>query len=69
MKANAKVRINAGLTTLTTFDGDFVVNQNVDLTNFIVKIGVNAGTEPVAAGASMFVLRNGVTSNDGIPTV
>ena len=69
LKANAKVRINAGLTTLTTFDGDFVVNQNVDLTNFIVKIGVNAGTEPVAAGASMFVLRNGVTSNDGIPTV
>ena len=30
---------------------------------------MNAGTEPVAAGASMFVLRNGVTSNDGIPTV
>ena len=69
LKANAKVRINAGLTTLTTFDGDFVVNQNVDLNNFIVKIGVNAGTEPVAAGASMFVLRNGVTSNDGIPTI
>jgi hypothetical protein len=69
LKANAKVRINAGLTTLTTFDGDFVVNQNVDLTNFIVKIGVNAGTEPVAAGSSMFILRNGVTSNDGIPTV
>ena len=31
-------------------------------------IGVNAGTEPVAAGASL-VLRNGVTSNDGIPTI
>ena len=69
LKANAKVRIHAGIATLTTFDGDFVVNQNVDLNNFIVKIGVNAGTEPVAAGASMFVLRNGVSSNDGIPTV
>ena len=69
LKANSKVRIHTGIATLTTFDGDFVVNQNVDLTNFIVKIGIDAGTEPVAAGASMFVLRNGVTSNDGIPTI
>jgi hypothetical protein len=69
LKANAQVRITTGIATLTTFDGDFVVNQNVDLNNFIVKIGVNKGTEPVAAGASMFVLRRGVTSNDGIPTI
>ena len=32
---NAKVRIHVGIATLTTF-GDFVVNQNVDLTTLLL---------------------------------
>ena len=71
LKANAKVKITTGISTLngSPFDGSFVVKQNVSLTSFILNIGVGATDEPVAAGASMFGLREGITSNDGIPTL
>ena len=70
LKANAKVKLSTGIGgTIAAWDDSFVVKQNVNLTSFILNIGIGATDATVAAGSSMFVLREGITSNDGTPTL
>ncbi len=70
LKANAKVKLSTGIGgTIAAWDGDFIVKQNVDLNNFILNIGIGKTDATVAAASSMFALREGITSQDGIPTL
>ena len=70
LKANAKVKLSTGIGgTIAAWDDSFVVKQNVSLTSFILNIGIGKTDATVAAGSSMFALREGITSNDGIPTL
>ena len=70
LKANAKVKLSTGIGgTIAAWDDSFVVKQNVNLTSFILNIGIGATDATVAAGSSMYVLREGITSNDGTPTI
>ncbi len=70
LKANAKVKLSTGIGgTISAWDGDFIVKQNVSLTSFILNIGIGKTDATVAAGSSMYALREGITSNDGIPTL
>ena len=70
LKANAKVKLSTGIGgTIAAWDDSFVVKQNVNLTSFILNIGIGATDATVAAGSSMYVLREGITSNDGTPTL
>ena len=70
LKANAKVKLSTGIGgTIGAWDDSFVVKQNVNLTSFILNIGIGATDATVAAGSSMYVLREGITSNDGTPTI
>ena len=69
LRVNNKVKILTGISTATAFNGDFVIQENISLTKFSVLIGAAATTTTVAAGSSMFALRGGVQSNDGIPTL
>ena len=69
LRVNNKISIITGISTLPAFNNSFIVKQNVNLTSFTINVGVAATTTTVAAGSSMFALRGGVTSNDGIPTI
>ena len=71
LKVNDKVKVVTGIATLSgqPFDGEFVVQQNIDLKNFVVLVGSGKTTEVVAAGASMFAMRGGIQSNDGDSTI
>ena len=69
LRVNNKVKILTGISTATAFNGDFVIKQNIDLTSFTINVGASATTTTVAAGSSMFALRGGIQSNDGIPTL
>jgi hypothetical protein len=64
LKVDNKVRITGANESL--YNGDFVVTKNVGLTTFIVNIGVSP-TAPTATG-TLFVYREGLTSNDGAIT-
>jgi len=65
LKVDAKVRISGANEPL--YNGDFVVTENVGLTTFKVRVGV-ATTAPTATG-TIYVYREGVTSNDGVITI
>ena len=69
LKVNNKIRISTGIASLPAFDGDFVIKENISLTQFSILVGSGATTSPVAVGNTMFALRGGVQSNDGIPTL
>ena len=71
LKVNDKVKVVTGIATLSgqPFDGEFVVQQNIDLKNFVILVGSGKTTEVVAAGASMFAMRGGIQSNDGDSTI
>ena len=71
LKVNDKVKVVTGIATLSgqPFDGEFVVQQNIDLKNFVVLVGSGKTTEVVAAGASMFAMRGGFQSNAGDSTI
>ena len=71
LKVNDKVKVITGIATLSgqPFDGEFVVQQNIDLKNFVVLVGSSKTTEVVAAGASMFAMRGGIQSNGGDSTI
>jgi len=68
LRVNNKVKIVTGLTTITTFNGDFVIQENINQTRFSVLVGSGATTRTSVESDSMFVLRRGYASNDGIPT-
>jgi hypothetical protein len=69
LKINGKIKISTGIHTLSSFDGDFIVKQNIDLKNFTILTGIAVTTEVVAIGSSMFAMRGGIQSNDGDATI
>jgi len=71
LKVNDKIKVVTGIATLSgqPFDGEFVVQQNIDLNNFVVLVGSGKTTEVVAAGSSMFAMRGGFQSNAGDSTI
>jgi hypothetical protein len=64
LKVDNKVRITGANESL--YNGEFVVTKNISLTSFNVRIGVST-TSPTATG-TLFVYREGLTSNDGVIT-
>ena len=64
LKVDNKVRITGANESL--YNGEFVVTKNISLTSFNVRIGVST-TAPTATG-TLFVYREGLTSNEGVIT-
>jgi hypothetical protein len=64
LKVDNKVRITGANQSL--YNGEFVVTENLSLTSFNVNIGVS--TNSPAATGTLFVYREGLTSNDGVIT-
>jgi hypothetical protein len=64
LKVDNKIRITGANETL--YNGSFVVTQNVNLTTFVVNIGVS--TSAPAATGTLFAYREGLSSNDGVIT-
>ena len=64
LKVDNKIRITGANEAL--YNGSFVVTQNVNLTTFIVNIGVS--TSAPAATGTLFAYREGLSSNDGVIT-
>ena len=65
LRVDNKVRV--GGASESFYNGDFVVTENVGLTTFRIKVGVNT-VSPTVAG-TFYAYREGITSNDGIITV
>ena len=65
LKVDAKIRISGA--DQSVYNGDFVVTENVGLTTFKVKVGV--GTTAPSVTGSLYVHREGFTSNDGVVTI
>jgi len=65
LKVDAKVRISGA--DQSVYNGDFIVTENVGLTTFKVKVGV--GTTAPSLTGSLYVHREGFSSNDGIVTI
>tara|TARA_Y100001970_G_scaffold285277_1_gene404497 strand:- start:3261 stop:9197 length:5937 start_codon:yes stop_codon:yes gene_type:complete len=65
LKVNAKVKF-AGASE-DAFRGDFVVQENLSLTQFSVKIGIT--TTATSATGTLYAYREGLSSNDGTPTI
>jgi hypothetical protein len=64
LRVDNKIRITGANEAL--YNGSFVVTQNVNLTTFIVNIGVS--TSAPAATGTLFAYREGLSSNDGVIT-
>jgi hypothetical protein len=64
LKVDNKVRITGANETF--YNGEFIVTKNISLTSFNVRIGVSTSA-PTATG-TLFVYRDGLTSNEGVIT-
>jgi hypothetical protein len=64
LKVDSKVRITGANEEL--YNGEFIVTKNISLTSFNVRIGVSTSA-PTATG-TLFVYREGFTSNEGVIT-
>ena len=64
LKVNAKVKF-AGANE-EAFRGDFVVQENLSLTQFSVKIGIT--TTSTSGSGTLYAYREGLSSNDGTVT-
>ena len=64
LKVDNKVRITGANESLYT--GEFVVTENIGLNSFSVRVGISTSA-PTATG-TIFVYREGLTSNDGVIT-
>jgi hypothetical protein len=64
LKVDNKVRITEANESI--YNGEFVVTENLGLNSFSVRIGVSTSA-PTATG-TLFVYREGLTSNDGVIT-
>jgi len=69
LKVNNKIKISTGISTFAVFNDDFVITENISLTKFSILVGSGATNSTGVTGSSMFALRGGIQSNDGIPTV
>ena len=64
LRVDNKIRITGANQSL--YNGEFIVTQNTSLTSFNVRIGVS--TSAPAATGTLFVYRDGFTSNEGLIT-
>jgi hypothetical protein len=64
LKVDNKVRITGANESL--YNGEFIVTKNINSNSFNVRIGVST-TAPTATG-TLFVYREGLTSNEGVIT-
>jgi hypothetical protein len=64
LKVDNKIRISGANQSL--YNGEFIVTKNINLNSFSVRIGVSTNA-PTATG-TIFVYREGLTSNDGFIT-
>ena len=65
LRVDNKVRFTGANEAL--YNGSFVVNENINLNSFSVKVGV--GTIAPTATGTLFAYREGYASNDGVITV
>ena len=65
LRVDNKVRFTGANEAL--YNGSFVVNENINLNSFSVKIGVSTD-DPTATG-TLYAYREGYASNDGVITV
>jgi hypothetical protein len=65
LRVDNKVRI-AGADS-EFYNRDFIVTRNTDLNNFVINVGV--GTIAPSTSGTIYVYRNGVTSNEGNVTI
>jgi len=65
LRVDNKIRI-AGADN-NFYNRDFIVTRNTDLNNFVMNIGV--GTNVPSTSGTIYVYRNGVTSNEGNVTI
>ncbi len=65
LRVDNKVRI-AGANN-NFYNRDFIVTRNVDLNTFILNIGVS--TSAPSTSGTLFIYRNGITSNEGNVTI
>ena len=64
LRVDNKIRITGANQSL--YNGEFIVTKNTSLTSFNVRIGVS--TSAPAATGTLFVYRDGFTSNEGLIT-
>ena len=69
LRVNNKIKISTGISTFAVFNDDFVIQENISLTKFSILVGSGATSSTSVTGSSMFALRGGIQSNDGIPTL
>jgi len=69
LRVNNKIKISTGISTFAVFNDDFVIQENISLTKFSILVGSGATSSTAVTGSSMFALRGGIQSNDGIPTL
>lgn len=65
LRVDNKVRI-AGADS-SFYNRDFIVTRNIDLNNFVMNIGI--GTNVPSTSGTIYVYRNGFTSNSGNVTI
>lgn len=65
LRVDNKIRI-AGANN-DFYNRDFIVTRNTDLNNFVMKVGV--GTNVPSTSGTIYVYRNGITSNEGNITI
>ena len=65
LRVDNKVRFTGANEAL--YNGSFVVNENINLNSFSVKVGVGT-TAPTATG-TLYAYREGYASNDGVITI
>ena len=69
LRVNNKIKISTGISTFAVFNDDFVIQENISQTKFSILVGSGATSSTGVTGSSMFALRGGIQSNDGIPTI
>ncbi len=69
LRVNNKIKISTGISTFAVFNDNFVIQENISLTKFSILVGSGATSSTAVTGSSMFALRGGIQSNDGIPTI
>ena len=69
LRVNNKIKISTGISTFAVFNDDFVIQENISQTKFSILVGSGATSSTGVTGSSMFALRGGIQSNDGIPTL
>ena len=65
LKVDSKIKIVGANESL--FNGDFIVNENVNTNTFKIKVGIN--DSPLTATGTLYAYREGLSSNSGVITI